>query len=100
MAYGTRKSSRVAKPQAGHYAKSGVEAGSVLREFRIDAAKASELKAGTPIGLDIFTVGQKVDVTGVTIGKGFAGAIRAASLFVEPRHARQLRVHQRAGLDR
>ena len=76
VAYGTRKSSRVAKPQAGHYAKSGVEAGSVLREFRVDAAKASELKAGAPILLDMFSVGQKVDVTGVTIGKGFAGAIR------------------------
>jgi large subunit ribosomal protein L3 len=76
VAYGTRKSSRVAKPQAGHYAKSGVEAASVLREFRIDAAKASELKAGATIGLDIFSVGQKVDVTGVTIGKGFAGAIK------------------------
>jgi large subunit ribosomal protein L3 len=76
VAYGTRKSSRVAKPQAGHYAKSGVEAASVLREFRVDAAKASELKAGATIGLDIFSVGQKVDVTGVTIGKGFAGAIK------------------------
>jgi len=76
VAYGTRKSSRVAKPQAGHYAKSGVEAGSVLREFRVDADKAGELKVGTAIGLDLFTVGQKVDVTGVTIGKGFAGAIK------------------------
>ncbi len=76
MAYGTRKSSRVAKPQAGHYAKSGVEAGSVLREFRVDADKAGELKVGTAIGLDLFAVGQKVDVTGVTIGKGFAGAIK------------------------
>jgi large subunit ribosomal protein L3 len=76
VAYGTRKSSRVAKPQAGHYAKSGVEAGSVLREFRVDAAKAADLKTGTAIGLDIFSVGQKVDVTGVTIGKGFAGAIK------------------------
>jgi large subunit ribosomal protein L3 len=76
VAYGSRKSSRVAKPQAGHYAKSGVEAASVLREFRIDAAKAAELKTGAALGLDIFSVGQKVDVTGVTIGKGFAGAIR------------------------
>jgi large subunit ribosomal protein L3 len=76
VAYGSRKSSRVAKPQAGHYAKSGVEAASVLREFRIDAAKAAELKTGAALGLDIFSVGQKVDVTGVTIGKGFAGAIK------------------------
>jgi len=76
VAYGTRKSSRVCKPQAGHYAKSGVEAGCVLREFRVDSAKAAELKTGTGVGLDIFAVGQKVDVTGVTIGKGFAGAIK------------------------
>jgi large subunit ribosomal protein L3 len=76
VAYGTRKTSRVAKPQAGHFAKSGVEAASVLREFRVDAAKAGELKAGATIGVDLFSVGQKVDVTGVTIGKGFAGAIK------------------------
>jgi large subunit ribosomal protein L3 len=76
VAYGTRKSSRVAKPQAGHFAKSGVEAGAVLREFRVDAAKAGELKAGAALGIDLFSVGQKVDVTGVTIGKGFAGAIK------------------------
>jgi large subunit ribosomal protein L3 len=76
VAYGTRKSSRVVKPQAGHYAKYGVEAASVLREFRVDAAKTDELKVGATIGLDLFSVGQKVDVTGVTIGKGFAGAIK------------------------
>lgn len=76
VAYGTRKSSRVLKAQAGHYAKSGVPAGSVLREFRVDATKAAELPTGTVIGVDTFSVGQKVDVTGVTIGKGFAGAIK------------------------
>ncbi len=76
VAFGARKPSRVAKPQAGHYAKNGVEAGSVLREFRVDATKAGELKAGAVIGVDLFSVGQKVDVTGVTIGKGFAGAIK------------------------
>jgi large subunit ribosomal protein L3 len=76
VAFGSRKPSRVSKPLAGHYAKAGVEAGSVLGEFRIDAAKAGELKAGAAIGPDLFAVGQKVDVTGVTIGKGFTGAIR------------------------
>jgi large subunit ribosomal protein L3 len=76
VAYGTRKPSRVAKPAAGHYSKAGVEAGSVLKEFRVDAAKAGELKPGAAIGADFFAVGQKVDVTGVTIGKGFAGAIK------------------------
>lgn len=76
VAYGTRRPSRVVKPLAGHYAKAGVEAGSVLREFRVDAARAAEFKPGTVLGVDLFEVGQKVDVTGVTIGKGFAGAIK------------------------
>lgn len=76
VAYGSRKPSRVAKPLAGHYAKAGVEAGSVLKEFRIDAAKAGEFKPGATLGAELFQVGQKVDVTGVTIGKGFAGAIK------------------------
>jgi large subunit ribosomal protein L3 len=76
IAHGTRRSSRVIKPQAGHFAKAGVEAGSSLKEFRLDAKQAGEFKAGSTIGIDIFSVGQKVDVTGVTIGKGFAGAIK------------------------
>lgn len=76
IAYGTRRASRVIKPQAGHFAKAGVEAGSVMHEFRVNAEKAGELKPGTTVGLDLFAVGQKVDVTGITIGKGFAGAIR------------------------
>ena len=76
VAYGTRRASRVIKPQAGHFAKAGVEAGSVLHEFRVSVDKANELKPGTAVGVDIFSVGQKVDVTGVSIGKGFTGAIR------------------------
>ena len=76
LAFGTRRVSRVTKAAAGHFAKAGVEAGSVLKEFRVDAAKAAELKAGQTIGVvDLFKVGQKVDVTGVTMGKGFAGTI-------------------------
>jgi large subunit ribosomal protein L3 len=76
VSYGARKPSRVSRPQAGHYSKAGVEAGAVLSEFRIDAAKAGELQPGAALGADLFAVGQKVDVTGVTIGKGFAGAIK------------------------
>ncbi|MDQ3216002.1 MAG: 50S ribosomal protein L3 [Pseudomonadota bacterium] len=76
VAYGARRSSRVTKPQAGHFAKAGIEAGSRLREFRLGADKAGEFQAGSTVGVDIFSVGQKVDVTGVTIGKGFAGAIK------------------------
>src|SRR6266853_776049 len=77
LAHGVRKASRVVKPQAGHFARAGVEAGSALREFRLDAsALDGDLKAGATLGVDLFEVGQKVDVTGVTIGKGFAGAIK------------------------
>jgi large subunit ribosomal protein L3 len=76
VAYGSKKPSRVGKATAGHYAKAGVEAGEVLREFPLEAGKVGEFKAGVVIGVDIFAVGQKVDVTGVTIGKGFAGSIK------------------------
>jgi len=77
LAHGTRKPSRIRKPQAGHFARAGVEGGSALREFRLDpAAVKAEVKAGTALGVDQFEVGQKVDVTGITIGKGFSGAIK------------------------
>jgi large subunit ribosomal protein L3 len=76
VAFGTRRASRVTKPLAGHLAKAGVQAGEILKEFKIDAAKAAELSAGTVIGVDIFEVGQKIDVQGVSIGKGYAGTIK------------------------
>jgi large subunit ribosomal protein L3 len=76
VAFGTRRASRIAKPVAGHLAKMGVEAAAGLREFRVDAAKAAELKPGAALTVELFNVGQKVDITGVTIGKGFAGAIK------------------------
>jgi large subunit ribosomal protein L3 len=66
----------VTRPAAGHFAKAGAEAGSVLREFHITEEQASGLKAGATIGVDIFKVGQKVDVTGTTQGKGFSGVIK------------------------
>jgi large subunit ribosomal protein L3 len=76
VAFGVRRPSRVTKAAAGHFAKAGVEAGSVLKEFTISAEEAANLKAGAVIGADQFKVGQKVDVTGVTIGKGYAGVIK------------------------
>lgn len=76
VAFGSKKPSRVSKPLSGHYAKAGVEAGEMLKEFHIDADKLADLKVGTTLSVDMFTVGQKVDVTGITIGKGFAGAIK------------------------
>ena len=77
LAYGSRRASRVTKPAAGHYAKAGVEAGSILKEFRLDPAKIAELNAGDVIAIEsVFEAGQKVDVTGTTVGKGFAGTIK------------------------
>jgi large subunit ribosomal protein L3 len=76
VAFGSKKPSRVSKPLSGHYAKAGVEAAEMLKEFHIDADKLADMKVGAALAVDMFTVGQKVDVTGVTIGKGFAGAIK------------------------
>jgi len=78
VAFGKRRASRVRKPLAGHLAKAAVEAGRTLREFRVAKAEAlGELKVGAKLAVEaIFKVGQKVDVQGVTIGKGFAGVIK------------------------
>ena len=76
VTFGTRRASRVNKPAAGHLAKAGVEAGSVLREFPVKAADLAGIAVGGKIGVDVFKVGQLVDVSGTTQGKGFAGAIR------------------------
>ena len=76
VAFGKRRASRVKKPLAGHLAKAAVEAGRLLKEFRAEAKDLANLKVGGKIGVDLFKVGQKVDVQGVTIGKGFAGVIK------------------------
>jgi large subunit ribosomal protein L3 len=76
VAFGKRRASRVRKPLAGHLAKAAVEAGHLLKEFRAKPEDLANLKVGAKIGVDLFKVGQKVDVQGVTIGKGFAGVIK------------------------
>lgn len=76
ITFGRRRPSRLTKASAGHFAKAGVEAGSILREFRISEEQAATLQPGAVVGADIFKAGQRVDVTGNTIGKGFAGVIR------------------------
>ena len=77
VAYGTRRPSRVTRPLAGHYAKAGTQAGSILKEFRLDPAQVGEYSAGAELAVDsLFQAGQQVDVTGTTIGKGFAGTIK------------------------
>ena len=76
VAFGTRRASRLTKAAAGHFAKAGVEAGSVLKEFAASPEELGSLQAGGTMGMDLFKVGQKVDITGVTIGKGYAGTIK------------------------
>jgi large subunit ribosomal protein L3 len=76
VAFGKRRASRVSKPAAGHFSKAGVEAGHVLSEFRVEPDQLANFKVGGQIGVDIFKVGQLVDVTGTTVGKGFAGVIK------------------------
>ena len=77
VAFGKRRATRVTKAIAGHLAKAGVEAGHTLREFRAPVDQLADLKVGAKIGVEsVFKVGQKVDVQGVTIGKGFAGVIK------------------------
>src|SRR3954451_17757582 len=76
VAFGKRRASRVRKPVAGHLAKAAVEAGRVLRESRAKADELANLKVGGKVGVEMFKVGQLVDVQGVTVGKGFAGVIK------------------------
>ena len=71
---GSRRSSRVSKSEAGHFAKAGVEAGRGIWELRLD--KSTEAKIGESIAVDQFSIGQKVDVTGISKGKGYAGVIK------------------------
>src|SRR5207237_9803155 len=76
VTFGKRRASRVTKPQAGHLAKAGAEAGELLKEFRIAADDLAKFKPGDVIGVDTFAVGQLVDVTGTTKGRGFTGVIQ------------------------
>ena len=73
---GSRRASRVTKPMAGHFAKAGVEAGRGLWEFRTEGEETAELEVGGEISISMFEEGQKVDVSGRSIGKGFQGGIK------------------------
>jgi len=76
VTYGTRRPQLYSKAVAGHYARAGVAPGRALVEFRLRGAEQTELKAGSEIRADIFKEGEAVDVTGTTIGKGFAGTMK------------------------
>jgi large subunit ribosomal protein L3 len=73
---GKRKANRVSKPEAGHFAKAGVEAGRGVWEFRLADGEGEDFAVAGEIKVDIFEAGQKVDVTGTSIGKGFAGGVK------------------------
>lgn len=76
VTFGKRRASRVNKPLAGHFAKAAVEAGHIIKEFHVTDEQLASLKTGVVVNTEIFQVGQRVDVTGITIGKGFAGVIK------------------------
>lgn len=73
---GNRRANRVTKPMAGHFAKAGVEAGRGIWEFRLADGEGEDFAAAGEIKVDIFEAGQKVDVSGTSIGKGFAGSVK------------------------
>jgi large subunit ribosomal protein L3 len=77
VAFGAKKASRVTKPEAGHLAKAGVESGEVLKEFRVTADVVGQYAPGAVVPVSsVFAAGQKVDVQGTSLGKGFAGTIK------------------------
>ena len=76
VAAGSRRASRVSKPAAGHFAAAKVEAGDLMTEFRLDDADKGEFEKGGELKVDLFEEGQKVDVIGTSIGKGFAGTVK------------------------
>ena len=84
---GSRKASRVSKPEAGHFAKANVEAGDLIAEFRLDPGDAPEeggFAPGQELKVDLFSEGQLVDVIGTSIGKGFAGTIKRHNFHMQP----------------
>ncbi|MFA6041374.1 MAG: 50S ribosomal protein L3 [Methylophilus sp.] len=76
VAYGERRASRINKALTGHYAKAGVAAGAGIKEFNVADDVLANYQVGGNVTVELFTAGQKVDVTGTSIGKGFAGAIK------------------------
>ena len=76
VTFGKRRASRVIKAAAGHFAKASVMAGHLLKEFRVPESDIASLKVGENVGVGIFQVGQRVDVSGTSQGKGFAGVIK------------------------
>ena len=76
VAVGSRRASRVTKAVAGHYAKANVAPGESMMEFRLGDSEGADLKSGAELKVDMFSAGQVVDVTGTTMGKGYAGVMK------------------------
>ena len=76
VTYGERRQSLLSKAAAGHFGKSSVAPGKALVEFRLGEKESTDVKAGAEFKVDLFKVGAKVDVTGTTIGKGYAGTMK------------------------
>jgi 50S ribosomal protein uL3 len=100
VTFGTRRPQLLTKSSQGHFAKANVEPGRGLIEFRLVGKDHEDLKLGSELKVDLFAEGQAVDVTGVTIGKGFAGVHEAPQFRRRHGLARRLGVAPRAGLDR
>jgi len=76
LTQGYRRKNRITKALSGHFSQAGVEAGTVIKEFRVDHDIGSDIKIGSEISVELFEVGSKVDVCGISIGKGYAGTIK------------------------
>lgn len=95
---GNRRPIRVNKPATGHFAKAGVEPGRGLWEFRLDSAEeGAELEVGSAFGVSRFSEGEKVDVTGTSIGKGYAGVIKRHNFSMQDATHGNSRSHRAAG---
>ena len=101
VAFGRRKASRVTKPEAGHLAKAGAEAGEVLKEFRVPEEVANSLAPGAQIAVTgVFSVGQNVDVQGTSIGKGFTGSFRALAAGEVPQYTNVVNAAREQAVER
>lgn len=94
---GKRRASRVTKPMVGHFAKAGVEPGDSVREWRLEGDEAADLAVGGELTVAQFEVGQKVDVRGVSKGRGFAGVIRRHNFSMQDATHGNSRSHRAPG---
>ncbi|MCG5499468.1 50S ribosomal protein L3 [Ectothiorhodospira lacustris] len=97
VAVGSRRASRVSKPLAGHLAKAGVEAGRGLWEFRLEDGEGEGIEAGASLNVEVFSAGQKVDVTGTSKGKGFQGVIKRHNFSMQDATHGNSRSHRAPG---